>query len=439
MVPNKTMRRLWLLFTQAVTVSLAVLFVITTLRPQWLPQPAPYPGRLGAGVVSNDGRAATTTPADSNAEADGSVPENVESAPDALASSEVQPHSAERDAVQQPPTAALQQEAPPGTSYAAAVARAASSVVSVYTRKHIKGGQRPFAQGPDIYDLPGLRSRVPATSLGSGVIVRDDGYILTNYHVVEAADAIEVTLADSRQAVAKLVGADPESDLAVIHIDLPGLTAITMGDEAELHVGDVVLAIGNPFGVGQTTTMGIVSALGRSRLGLDIYENFIQTDAAINPGNSGGALVNADGHLVGINTAIYSESGGALGIGFAIPARAAGQILDEIIQKGHVSRGWLGVEPQDITAELAQAFGLETVGGVILARVQRDGPAGRAGMKVGDIIVAMEETLVTDAVQFLALVAAREPDESVVLHLLRDGERHEMRVRLGERPPVAGR
>lgn len=329
----------------------------------------------------------------------------------------------------------------PADSYADAVARAAPSVVSVYTRKHINVRPMPFAQDPEVEqrmrEIPGFNSLGQATSLGSGVIARDGGYILTNYHVVEAADAIEVTLSDGRQAKATLVGADPESDLAVVQVQLPGLVPITLADESALRVGDVVLAIGNPFGVGQTTTLGIVSALGRNRLGVNIYENYIQTDAAINPGNSGGALVDTSGRLVGINTAIYSENGGSLGIGFAIPAPAASVILSQIIKTGHVIRGWLGVEPQDITAELAQAFDLEGQDGVILARVFGDGPAARAGLQVGDIVVGLDAQQVTDAAQFLAEVAALAPDTTAEVHVLRNGIRKKIEVQVGARPPAA--
>lgn len=392
------MRRLWLLFTQTVTVCLGIVFVVTTLRPDWVvPQADPLPGNSASPVQ-----------------------EAARTKDDVAANTDV---------------------TSPADSYADAVARAAPSVVSVYTRKHINVRPMPFAQDPEVEqrmrEIPGFNSLGQATSLGSGVIARDGGYILTNYHVVEAADAIEVTLSDGRQAKATLVGADPESDLAVVQVQLPGLVPITLADESALRVGDVVLAIGNPFGVGQTTTLGIVSALGRNRLGVNIYENYIQTDAAINPGNSGGALVDTSGRLVGINTAIYSENGGSLGIGFAIPAPAASVILSQIIKTGHVIRGWLGVEPQDITAELAQAFDLEGQDGVILARVFGDGPAARAGLQVGDIVVGLDAQQVTDAAQFLAEVAALAPDTTAEVHVLRNGIRKKIEVQVGARPPAA--
>lgn len=385
------MRRLWLFFTQAVTVCLAIVFVVTTLRPEWV---APQRDHNRDADLAND------------------------------------------TGLQDVPLQATDPLAPV-QSYAAAVARAAPSVVSVYTRKHIKAPQMPFMHAPGLRDVPGFGQRGQATSLGSGVIVRDGGYILTNYHVVDAADAIEVTLQDGRQTTAELVGADPETDLAVIRISLPDLTAITMGAGSALGVGDVVLAIGNPFGVGQTTTLGIVSALGRSHAGINIYENFIQTDAAINPGNSGGALVDASGRLVGINTAIYSESGSSLGIGFAIPVQGAETVLQQIIETGHVERGWLGIEPQDITAELAGAFDLDSQDGVILASVLPDGPAADAGLHVGDIVLTLNEQPVMDTVQFLGMVAAQVPDATVRLRLIRDGVTTNVDAKLGARPRVS--
>ncbi|MFQ6712228.1 trypsin-like peptidase domain-containing protein, partial [Bordetella pertussis] len=263
-----------------------------------------------------------------------------------------------------------------GASYADAVARAAPAVVNVYTTKHVNVPLVPLPDDPVLRQLfgqvPGLSRREASTSLGSGVIVSAEGYVLTNYHVVEAADAIEVALADGRQAAAKVVGADPETDLAVLKLagKLGELPVATFADKRAPRVGDVVLAIGNPFGVGQTTTQGIVSALGRNGLGINTYENFIQTDAAINPGNSGGALIDAHGDLVGINTAIYSETGGSLGIGFAIPVDSARRVMEDIVRTGAVRRGWFGIEPQDMTPELARAFQLpREARGVIIAGV----------------------------------------------------------------------
>lgn len=377
------MRRYWLIFAQTVTVCLAILFVVTTLRPDWLRLSEP----------------ATSAPA----------------AP--------------------PRTQAL----PGAASYAAAVAKAAPAVVNVFTSKHVNVPLVPLPDDPMLRQLfgqvPGLSRRESSTSLGSGVIVSDQGYVLTNYHVVEAADAIEVALADGRRGAARLVGADPDTDLAVLKLDLRPLPVAALGPDRSLRVGDVVLAIGNPFGVGQTTTQGIVSALGRNGLGINTYENFIQTDAAINPGNSGGALIDADGNLVGINTAIYSESGGSLGIGFAIPIDAARKVMDDIIKTGSVRRGWLGVEPQDITPELARAFGLPAdTQGVVIAGVLRDGPAGKAGLRVGDIVQRVNGTPVRDTVAMLRLIASLTPGEKATLELLRGGRKRELDVAVGTRP-----
>jgi len=386
------MRRLWLIFAQAVTVSLAILFVVTTLRPDWL--------RLA------------TAPSPS-------VP-----------------------ASPSPPVApGASSAASSGASYADAVARAVPWVVNVYTTKHVDVPLMPLPDDPVLRQLfgqmPGMSRRQATSSLGSGVIVSAGGYVLTNYHVVEAADAIEVALADGRRAGAKVVGADPETDLAVLKLaaSLGELPVAVLAQDRELRVGDVVLAIGNPFGVGQTTTQGIVSALGRNGLGINTYENFIQTDAAINPGNSGGALIDARGDLVGINTAIYSETGGSLGIGFAIPIDSARRVMDEIIKNGSVRRGWLGIEPQDITPELARAFGLPaSVRGVIVAGVMRDGPAGRAGLRVGDIVRRVDDTQVTDTATMLAMIAALPPGEQAVLDVLRAGKALQLRVTVGTRP-----
>jgi len=259
---------------------------------------------------------------------------------------------------------------------------------------------------------------------------------LTNYHVVQAADAIEVALADGRRDAAKVVGADPDTDLAVLKLaTLRALPAATLAPDRGLRVGDVVLAIGNPFGVGQTTTLGIVSALGRNGLGLNTYENFIQTDAAINPGNSGGALVDAAGNLVGINTAIYSESGGSMGIGFATPIEIARKVMDEIVKTGGVKRGWLGVEPQDVTPELARAFGLDRdTTGVIIAGVMRDGPAARGGLRVGDIVQSVNGKRMMDTASLLSEIAQLPPGQSAKLGILRSGKPAELAVVVGTRP-----
>ncbi|MFF7398202.1 trypsin-like peptidase domain-containing protein [Achromobacter sp. NPDC008082] len=382
------MRRYWLIFAQAVTVCLGILFVVTTLRPDLLRLAAP--GAAPAAV------AAATRPAAGT----GTGP----------------------------------------VSYADGVARAAPSVVNVYTTKHVNVPLIPLPDDPVLRQLfgqlPGVSRREATTSLGSGVIVSQDGHVLTNYHVVQAADAIEVALSDGRRDTAKVVGADPDTDLAVLKLaSLRTLPAAALAADRGLRVGDVVLAIGNPFGVGQTTTQGIVSALGRNGLGLNTYENFIQTDAAINPGNSGGALVDAEGNLVGINTAIYSESGGSMGIGFATPVEIARKVMDEIVKTGGVKRGWLGVEPQDVTPELARAFGLGgDARGAIIAGVMRDGPAARSGLRVGDIVQSVNGKRMADTAQLLAEIAQLPPGQRATLGILRSGKPQDMTVVVGTRP-----
>ena len=273
-----------------------------------------------------------------------------------------------------------------------------------------------------------------SSSLGSGVIVSPEGYILTNHHVVEGADEIEIALADGKKLLAKVVGNDPDTDLAVLRVTTGSLPAITFGQSDALRVGDVVLAIGNPFGVGQTVTSGIVSALGRSQLGINTFENFIQTDAAINPGNSGGALIDAQGNLVGINSAIYSRSGGSMGIGFAIPVSTAKMVLEQIIKTGSVTRGWIGVEVQEITSALAESLKLPDAKGAIIAGVLRGGPADKAGVKPGDVLLAIEGKPVTDPQNMLNLVAGLAPGESAKLGLRRGQEPLELAVAVGKRP-----
>jgi serine protease DegQ len=279
--------------------------------------------------------------------------------------------------------------------------------------------------------------RTPAANLGSGVIVSSEGYILTNQHVVDGADEIEVALADGRKTSAKLIGTDPDTDLAVLKINLPDLPTITLGNMADKRVGDVVLAIGNPFAVGQTVTMGIISALGRNHLGITPFENFIQTDAAINPGNSGGALVDVDGNLIGINTAIYSRSGGSLGIGFATPISTAKMVLDSIIKNGSVTRGWIGVEPQDITPEVAQSFRLKQASGAIVAGLLQGAPADRAGVRPGDIIVGVNDSNVTETVSLLNVIAQIQPGTEATLHIIRQNKAISIPVKIGKRPMPA--
>jgi len=273
-----------------------------------------------------------------------------------------------------------------------------------------------------------------STSLGSGVIVSPDGYVLTNHHVVDGADDIELVLADGRELHAKVRGVDPESDLAVLKTDGENLPTITFGSMDDLHVGDVVLAIGNPFGFGNTVTMGIVSALGRNHLGVNRFEDFIQTDAPINPGNSGGALVDTAGNLVGINSTIFSQSGGSMGIGFAIPVSLARDVLSQIIKQGEVTRGWLGVEPQAITRDAAQALALARTDGVIVRALQRDGPADRAGIQVRDVMIEVGGKPTPDVPQLLARIAELRPGATARVRVLRDGKPLDIDVRVAKRP-----
>ena len=326
-------------------------------------------------------------------------------------------------------------------SYATAVEKATPAVVNVNTAKLITVRPNPLLQDPalrqffgrNLDDLIKPHQQVE-TSLGSGVIVSEQGYILTNHHVIFGADAIQVSLRDGRIAQAKVVGSDPDSDIAVLKIDLKKLPAITLGHSERAHVGDVVLAIGNPFGVGQTVTMGIVSATGRNKLGINIFENFIQTDAAINPGNSGGALVDAEGNLIGINTAIFSQSGGSQGIGFAIPTSIAKNVLEDIIEHGRPLRGWLGVEAQMITPDLGHALNLNVTDGVIVTGIIRNGPAHKAGLKPGDVIIAIDGIKITDAREAMVSILGRRPGTEVALTILRDGETRTLKTTTIERP-----
>lgn len=313
------------------------------------------------------------------------------------------------------------------------------AVVNIFTTKESKQPQNPFMDDPffrKFFDDRFSEQEDKQFSLGSGVVVSPQGYILTNNHVIESADEIEVALADGRKAVAKLVGTDPETDLAVIKVDLKDLPAITLGHIEQTQVGDVVLAIGNPFGVGQTVTMGIVSALGRNHLGINTFENFIQTDAAINPGNSGGALVDANGNLLGINTAIYSRSGGSLGIGFAIPVTTVKTVMESIISTGQVIRGWIGVEPQDITPELAESFGLMKKSGTIIAGVLKGGPADKAGMRPGDILLAVEGKPVADTADMLNLISQLKPGSKTRMTVMRKNQESVIDVTIGTRPKI---
>ncbi len=322
-------------------------------------------------------------------------------------------------------------------SYADAVEAAAPAVVNIFTAKRVTRPEHPFYDDPLFRRFFGEREQErerTETNLGSGVIISSTGYVLTNNHVIDSADEIQVALNDGRSAEAHVVGTDPETDLAVLHIELTGLPVITLGRSEELRVGDVVLAIGNPFGVGQTVTQGIVSATGRSQLGLSTFENFIQTDAAINPGNSGGALINAHGELVGVNTAIFTRSGGSHGIGFAIPGRLARGVMENIIEHGRVIRGWAGVEVQNLTPQLAASFDLDSNRGVVVAGVMRGGPAQEAGLAPGDIILRIDDQDVANVQDLLHLVSAQQPGETLTASGLSGGERRNWSLTVKERP-----
>ncbi len=394
------LRRIWMVFAQATTVGLALLFVVATLKPQWLArEPAP-PHATAVAAAPASGTAIRQVAIDE--------PVNRVNAID---------------------------------SYAAAVARAMPAVVNVYTAKQIT---RSSADDPIARQFFGESASPEPQSvarLGSGVIVTPDGYVLTNNHVVQAADEIAVALGDGRRVNARLVGADPETDLAVLKIDLPDLPVITFGRSETLKVGDVVLAIGNPFDIGQTVTMGIVSALGAPTWASTTFENFIQTDAAINAGNSGGALVDSNGHLVGINTAIYSRTGGSIGIGFAIPTSIVTQVMGQIVQNGRVRRGYFGIELYDmnITPELAAALRLKRKSGVVVRGVLRNGPASNAGMEPGDVVESINGTPVTDQRSMLSQIAQLDPGATANVHVLREAKDLNLKIRVGERPaPDAG-
>jgi serine protease DegQ len=397
------LRRLWLLFAQATTVGLGLLFVVSTLRPQWL-------GRYSMAAVPPTAQAARAA-AVAGAQANSSGVRQV-------ALGEPVPRVSAMD------------------SYSDAAKQAAPAVVSVYTSKQLKrtgASEDPLLR--QFFGDPGGLEPQRVISLGSGVIASSDGYILTNNHVVQAGDEIAVALTDGRRVPAHLVGADPDTDLAVLKVDLQGLPAITFGRSETLRVGDVVLAIGNPFDVGQTVTMGIVSALGRTNLGINTLENFIQTDAAINQGNSGGALVDSNGLLIGINTAIFSRSGGSVGIGFAIPTSIVIHVMDQIVHTGRVHHGFFGIEPYDITPELVDAMRLKRSEGVVVNGVLRNAPAGQAGMEPGDILLSINGSTVTDSRSMLNQIAQLEPGTSAAVKVLRAAREIELSITVGERPP----
>jgi serine protease DegQ len=329
----------------------------------------------------------------------------------------------------------------PITSYADAAAKSLPSVVNIFTSKQVRAQRNPLMDDPFFRRFFGDRLATDnhpqrVSNLGSGVIVSDDGFILTNHHVVEAADEIQVSLPNGKTMNAEVVGTDPETDLAVLKVKHSRLPAITFAKSDSQRVGDVVLAIGNPFGVGQTITMGIISALGRSHLGINTFENYIQTDAAINPGNSGGALVDGAGNLVGVNTAIFSRSGGNLGIGFAIPISIVRQVMQEIIAHGAVTRGWVGIEVQEISPEIAESFALKSTAGALIAGVLRNGPADRAGIRPGDALIAVGGKPVTDSSSLLNLIAALPPGKVVQLRLMRDQTEMLLMVTIEKRPPM---
>ncbi|MBU0807436.1 MAG: trypsin-like peptidase domain-containing protein [Gammaproteobacteria bacterium] len=339
--------------------------------------------------------------------------------------------------VRQAPFYSRMQEGP--VSYAEAVTTASPAVANLYTTKFVNKPTHPLFEDPQFRKFFGdnlPKQRRMESSLGSAVIMSPEGYLLTNNHVVADADQIVVALKDGRETLARLIGSDPETDLAVLKIDLPDLPFIILGRSDNIRIGDVSLAIGNPFGVGQTVTMGIISATGRNQLGLNTYEDFIQTDAAINPGNSGGALVDAYGNLIGINTAIFSKSGGSQGIGFAIPVKLAMEVMQAIIEHGQVIRGWLGIEVQPLTPELAESFGLEGRPGIIVAGIYRDGPAQKAGLQPGDLILRIAGEAASDGRSSMNQVARAKPGERIRIDILRNGEPMQLTAEIGVRPPV---
>lgn len=338
---------------------------------------------------------------------------------------------------QSPPAPAAAIVSP--TSYAEAVRVAAPAVVNIYTRTNLTQRQHPLFDDPlfrhffNNSDAP--QQERMQSALGSGVIVSPDGYILTNHHVIDGADEIVILLYDGREGHATLVGTDPESDLAVLKIDLPDITSAHTGTPVPVHVGDVVLAIGNPFGVGQTVTQGIISATGRYGLGLNTYENFLQTDAAINPGNSGGALIDAYGNLIGINTAILDKTGYSVGIGFAIPVGDALKVMGDLVQYGQVVRGWLGIEARQLSSQSAQALGLDSTNGVVITGIYNKGPAHLAGIRAGDVITHINDQPVGDGRMGMNQVADTHPGEQVTVTLLRNGNPMTIGVTIGIKPP----
>lgn len=383
------MRKIWLIFAQSVTACLGLLFVLRMFYPELLvPPPKPVVIKQVSSVAKVESK----------------------------------------------------------SGYSQAAEKAMPTVVNIFTSSK-RSASDPHQQ---FYDDPlfkhffgdqfGNQQPQPESSLGSGVIVSDQGLIMTNNHVVSTADEIEVALTDGRKLSAKVVGTDPETDLALLKVEADDLPAITFANSEKLKVGDVVLAIGNPFGVGQTVTQGIISALGRNHLGINTFENFIQTDASINPGNSGGALIDTNGNLIGINSAIYSRSGGSMGIGFAIPVSIAKQVMEQITQTGSVTRGWIGIEAQDITPALAESFKLDKPEGSLIAGVLRDSPADEAGLRPGDILVSINGNAVVDSETMLNLIAVLKPKDKAILGIIRNGRPLQVALLVGKRPkPVSAR
>lgn len=380
------MKKIWLLFSQVITIVLAIYFVVQTLHPEWIKT-----NQQGHSPTISVFQAATNT--------NNSVP-----------------IGSFRDAAQ----------------------KAAAAVVSISTSQTKQLAPRSADPWFQFFGEEQDKESVK-NGIGSGVIVSPQGYILTNNHVVEGADGIEVTLNDGRHVQATVIGTDPETDVAVLKINLDKLPTITLGSSDSARVGDQVLAIGNPFGVGQTVTSGIVSAMGRNQLGINTFENFIQTDAAINPGNSGGALVDVNGNLLGINTAIYSRSGGNMGIGFAIPVNIAQQVMNGLIKDGKITRGWIGVEPQDINPEIANLFKLNNDVGVVITAVQKGAPAYTAGIKPGDVVKKIEGKEIKNVSDLLQVITSIPPSNLAVFELERQGNPVTLKVIVGTRPKQKSR
>jgi len=382
------MRKLWLVFAQAVTATLAVIFVVSLVKPEWMAWRRPV------------------------------VEVRQSAGPSPLG------------------TVGIPMRGP--LTFSEAARKAIPSVVNISATRQVHR-RNPLLDDPAFQRFFGERFSLPPEtqlSLGSGVIVSGEGYILTNDHVVDGVSDIQVTLHDGRTVAGKIVGTDPDTDLAVVRVAASGLTPITFGESDRARVGDVVLAIGDPFSVGQTVTMGIVSAVGREIVS-NPYGSFIQTDAAINPGNSGGALVDVNGNLIGINTLIFSRSGGYQGIGFAIPVGLAKRVMEQIIETGSVTRGWFGIEVTDITPELAESLGLKATNGAIVGAIERGSPAEKSGMKLGDVILSVDGRPMPDTSTTLNAIAAMPPGKSVPVKILRQAREMQLDVIVGRRKPRA--